>query len=78
MGLKGYIAKRLVYTAILVWAIITVNFLIFSMLPGNPIEAYVSRVGRLDEEYAERLREHFGLNKPLHEKYIKTVIVITC
>ena len=73
MGLKAYIAKRLVYTAVLIWAIITLNFLIFSALPGNPIEAYISRVGRLDPRYYAILAEHFGLNKPLHEKYFLTL-----
>lgn len=71
MGLKKYIAKRIVYMIILIWAIITVNFLIFSMLPGNPLEAYVSSLrGKIDESRIEALKAHFGLNKPLHERYL--------
>ncbi len=73
MGLKGYIARRITYMILLIWAVITINFIIFSLLPGNPIEAYVSRVGRLDQAYYERLREHFGLDKPLHEQYLVTL-----
>lgn len=70
MGLKKYIAKRVVYMIILVWAIITVNFLIFSMLPGNPLETYVASLRRLDETRYNQLKAHFGLDKPLHEQYI--------
>jgi peptide/nickel transport system permease protein len=70
MGLKGYIAKRIVYMLVLVWAVITVNFLIFSLLPGNPLEAYVSSLKKLDAAKYLQLQEHFGLNKPLHEQYI--------
>lgn len=70
MGLKAYIAKRIVYMLILIWAVITVNFLIFSMLPGNPMEAYVSSLKKLDEERYNQLKAHFGLDKPLHEQYL--------
>lgn len=73
MGLKGYILRRIVYLIILIWAVITVNFLIFSLLPGNPIEAYVGSLKKMDEAYYQKLVEHFGLNKPLHEQYLKTV-----
>ena len=70
MGLKKYIAKRIVYMIILIWAIITVNFLIFSMLPGNPLEAYVASMRKVDEKRYEALKAHFGLDKPLHEQYL--------
>lgn len=70
MGLKGYILRRVVYMIILVWAVITVNFLIFSLLPGNPLEAYVSQLRKLDETKYQALKAHFGLDKPLHEQYL--------
>lgn len=73
MGLKGYIAKRLVYTAFLVWAIITVNFLIFTAMPGSPIEAYMSSLKGANPEAFKRLAEHYGLYKPPHEKYFLTL-----
>jgi len=70
MGLKGYIARRIVYMLILIWAVITVNFLVFSLLPGNPLEAYIGGLRKLDAAKYQQLAEHFGLNKPLHEQYI--------
>jgi peptide/nickel transport system permease protein len=70
MGLKGYIAKRLVYMLILIWAVITVNFLIFTMLPGDPMEAYVSSMKKVDLYKYEQLKAYFGLDKPLHERYL--------
>lgn len=70
MGFRGYVAKRIVYMVILIWAIITVNFLIFSMLPGNPMEAYVAGLKKLDEARYNELKKHFGLDKPLHEQYL--------
>ncbi|RLE68193.1 MAG: hypothetical protein DRJ43_05990 [Thermoprotei archaeon] len=73
MGLRAYIAKRLVYMAILIWAVITVNFLIFHMMPGNPLQQYVQSLQRVSEERYQYLMEKFGLNKPLHEQYITEV-----
>jgi len=74
MGLKTYLAKRIVYMAILIWAVITVNFLIFHMMPGNPLQQYIQSMQRVSEERAKILAEKFGLNKPLHEKYITSII----
>jgi len=71
MGLKTYIARRIVYMLILMWAVMTVNFLIFDLMPGSPLEQYVSKVsGRMTPEQIEILKEKFGLNKPLHERYL--------
>jgi len=73
MGLKAYLARRIVYTLILVWAVITVNFIIFSLMPGDPIQAYVQSLKKVDEAKYQQLLEHFGLNKPLHERYLLTL-----
>jgi peptide/nickel transport system permease protein len=69
VGLRGYIAKRFVYMAILVWAVITVNFLIFKLMPGSPMDAYVANVRRYDLTKYNDLKAHFGLDKPLHMQY---------
>lgn len=71
MGLKIYIARRIVYCIILIFAVLTVNFLIFSMLPGDPMQQFVANLeGRITPEDFERLKAHFGLDKPLHERYV--------
>jgi peptide/nickel transport system permease protein len=70
VGLKGYIAKRIIYMLILVWAVITVNFLIFTLLPGSPIDAFVAGMKRINAQQYQKLMELFGLNKPLHEQYL--------
>lgn len=70
MGLRGYVIRRIAYSLILIWAVITINFLIFSMLPGDPMAQYVASLkGRIDEERYKDLRRAFGLDKPLHERY---------
>ncbi|RLI46304.1 hypothetical protein DRO69_03360 [Candidatus Bathyarchaeota archaeon] len=72
MGLKEYIAKRIVYSIILIFAVLTVNFLIFAMMPGDPLRQYMARVelATTQEQY-QMLREQLGLDKPLHQKYVE-------
>lgn len=72
MGLKEYIAKRIVYSILLVFAVLTVNFLIFAMMPGDPLRTYMSRVGiNITKEQYAMLREQLGLDKPLHVRYVE-------
>lgn len=72
MGLKEYIAKRIVYSIILIFAVLTVNFLIFAMMPGDPLRTYMARVEihTTKEQYA-MLRQQLGLDKPLHVRYVE-------
>jgi peptide/nickel transport system permease protein len=71
LGLKAYIAKRTLYSIILVFAVLTVNFIIFSLLPGDPISQFVMSVQKkiTPEDYAA-LRANLGLDKPLHERFL--------
>lgn len=75
MGLKGYVAKRIVITLFLIWVIATVNFVIFNALPGTGLERYVIRSlsggsSGISTEQIEELKQMFGFGKPLHEKYL--------
>lgn len=75
MGLRAYVIKRILYMVLLIWAVITVNFLIFSLMPGNPLEAFIAgQRGIITEQRMMELRHSFGLDRPLHEQYINTVI----
>ena len=75
MGLKEYITKRILYSVVLIFAVLTVNFFIFSMMPGDPLAQYVANFSRrmTHEDYL-KLREAFGLDKPLHERFVSYLI----
>lgn len=68
MGLRGYIIKRILYTFILILGVITLNFFIFEAVPGNPLEAYISKPGITQEQVA-KLKEAFGIGAPWYVKY---------
>ena len=69
MGLKEFAVKRLVMSLITVFAIISVNFVIFRIAPGDPVRLLFHRPGA-DPERMMKVREEFGLDKPLWMQYI--------
>jgi peptide/nickel transport system permease protein len=68
MGFRGYLVKRIIYTIILILAVITLNFFIFEAMPGNPLEVYLNRPG-MNEDVIAALREAFGIGRPWFERY---------
>ena len=72
MSLKSYILKRLVYSVVLLFFALSLNFVIFRMAPGNPIQVVASGM-RLEPEMVERLIELWGLQEPLHVQYIRYI-----
>jgi len=73
LGLKKYIARRLVYTLILIWFVLTLNFIIFEVMPGNPLEFFAGRPGSLTAEKVEELLRLWGYYDPWHVKYFKYI-----
>lgn len=71
MGLRGYIAKRMVYSVILLLGVMTVNFIIFNMMPGDPLLNYILQLeGRITREEILTLKKVYGLDKSLMERYV--------
>jgi len=67
VGTWRYIGQRVVQTLILWFAIITLNFIIFRVMPGDPRMALIGR--GLSPELRTSLVERFGLDRPLLEQY---------
>src|SRR5437773_1509737 len=75
MGLKAYLLKRLVYTIVLVFFVLTLNFIIFEALPGgngaiNNILGSGHRVSQVQIDYLYHL---YGLDQPLYVRYYKYI-----
>ncbi len=64
MRLRGaYVARRILYALIALFAVIVLNFLIPRAVPGNPVEIFANpRV--LPAIETKILTQRFGLNKP--------------
>ena len=64
----GYLARKLAILALTLLAVATFNFILFRVLPGNPIQLQ-ARAGNLSAEAIQRLRELYGLDQPLITQY---------
>lgn len=65
-----YILKRVVVALITIWFIMTLTFVLMYAIPGSPI----STEKVYDVALQQALEEKFGLNKPLHERYVKCLV----
>ncbi len=73
MGLRAYIAKRILFSIVLVYFVITVNFIIFMLMPGDPAMRFADASRIRKPEIIQNIVERFGLNQPLHVRYVKYV-----
>jgi len=69
--LKHY-AKLIGSSAILIFAVILVMFLLLELAPGDPIQALVGQVPVTDE-FRRQMTEMYGLDRPLPERFVSYV-----
>lgn len=65
----GYLARRVAQLGLTLLAVATFNFVLFRILPGDPIRL-LARAGSLSPEAIDRLRSLFGLDQPLPVQYV--------
>jgi len=66
--MREYLIKRVLVSTVLIWIIITINFILFRMLPGDPIRLLFFDP-RITAETQKKLASNFGLDKPLYIQY---------
>jgi peptide/nickel transport system permease protein len=64
--LKAAVGRTL-QLGLVLWAVVTILFLMFRLMPGNPMAAYIDPT--FTEEQQLALMAQFGLDKPLWEQY---------
>lgn len=78
MGLRQYIMKRIVYSLVLLVLVMTLNYVIFMIMPGDPTTLFIQPYRRgTPEEVARQvaaLRELWGINDPPLTRYYKYVV----
>ena len=63
-----YLLRRLVYTFITIFAVASILFIIFRLLPGDATLQVISPA--MDESVQKRMKEAFGLDKSLWQQYL--------
>lgn len=64
----AYVWRRLLYGLITLFIILTVNFVIFRIMPGDPISLVISP--EFTPEMRQLLMKQFGLDQPLPTQYV--------
>jgi peptide/nickel transport system permease protein len=65
-----FVARRLIQSAVLVFAVMTIAFFLVRLTPGGPEAALVANP-RVSAEALQRMRQRFGLDDPLPVQYLK-------
>lgn len=73
MGLRSYIIKRVIYSTILLFFVLSINFAIFQLMPGDPMELLASS-GRLRAGQPEEIQKLWGFDEDLHVRYGKYIV----
>ena len=66
--MRNYVIGRLIQAIPLVFAVLTINFILIHSAPGDPIDLIIGE-GDVSDELIQRTRAEFGLDKPLHVQY---------
>lgn len=67
----NYIIRRLLYLIVQVFIVLTLMFVLFRLVPGDPASLIVG--GQASQEEIERLREMMGLNDPLPVQFFQYI-----
>ncbi len=62
------LVRRLVLVLPVIWAVVTLVFLLIHMVPGDPVLTYLGE--RATPEQVAEMRHRFGLDRPVWEQYI--------
>ena len=66
--MNKYLIRRLYQTVLVLLIVVTIVFVLFRLLPGDPTDMMVDR--SFDEVTRQRLLAEWGLDAPLYEQYI--------
>lgn len=65
-----YFARKLLHLLLTLYAVVTFNFLLFHLLPGNPVRL-IARSQHLDPQAVAQIRKLFGLDHSLPVQYLQ-------
>ena len=66
--MQEYIIRRILYTLLTLFGVATILFFVFRIMPGDPTAQVISPA--LDEVAQARLKQAYGLDKPLVVQYL--------
>lgn len=74
MNRRDYLFRKLVLAIVTLCVVVTIDFFLFRVLPGDPVRAVIGRNVRITAETQAALREQFGLDKPVFpDQFFNTI-----
>lgn len=70
--LRDYIIKRLLYSILIAWGILTVTFILVRVGPGSPADKYLANLaakGQDPSQVIAAIEARYGLDKPILQQY---------
>ena len=67
--MTGFLLRRLLGAAVVLWAVATLVFVMMRLIPGDPLAAML--FDSADPEAADVLRAKYGLDQPIIVQYVK-------
>ena len=68
-GLRGYVLRRLVLLLFVIVSVLTILFVMFKLLPGNPLSVFID--SNFPEEMIQRQKRLWGLDDPIWVQYLR-------
>ena len=65
MSRRDYLLGKIGLALLTLFVVLVLDFLMFRVLPGDPVRAVIGRNVRISPEVQQSLREQFGLDKPV-------------
>ena len=78
-SLRAVVLRKLINAAITILIVLALNFVLFHVMPGNPIKMMIPQKPNLDESYIDHMMEKFGLDEPLYVQffvYLKNTVTL--
>jgi len=73
MGFRGFLIRRIIIAILMLFVIMSINYAIFFIMPGNPTALFVNPRGASQESknlLIERLRAQWGLDQPPEIRFL--------
>lgn len=62
-----YFSKKIFQSLITIWIVMTISFVLFRVMPGDPTSMFVK--SGIDPEVAQQIKARYGLDLPIHQQY---------
>lgn len=70
--MRDYIIRRLIYTVLIAWGVLTITFILLRLSPSSPADKYLANIAARGQDIAQvtaAIEARYGLNKPIWAQY---------